>query len=233
MGGAAEPLEGVVRFRALHRDAALRAAWGAHGGEARALAPLLKTLALWRDELLGADLLGQDPARYGGAGFGNLSFRLPGAAGGAGAFVITGTQTSGLGPLAPAHLAPHLSLVLEVDLRANAARSVGPARPSSEAMTHAALYAASPLVMWVFHGHSAPLWGSAELLGLPVTPAEVGYGTPEMAAAVAGLWGGGACGLGEVLVMGGHEGGVICAGREAREAGEGLLGALRALGARP
>ncbi len=225
------PADGVILFNAHHAPRPLADFWREHIGDPLCgLGALTEELARWRAALIDAGLVGQDPARYGGGGFGDLSARLPGAAGAAGAFLVTGTQTSGLGHLGGRALSAHLCAVLSVDLPANAARSEGPARPSSEAMTHAALYAASPEVMWVFHGHAPLLWRAAGRLGLPVTPAEVGYGTPEMAAAAAGLWGAGRWGLGGVLAMGGHEDGVVCAGREAREAGEGLLAALRLCG---
>ena len=58
----------------------------------------------WREILFMLRLIGQDPRRYGGLGYGNLSQReVPGPGERAALFVITGTQTGGLATLRPEH----------------------------------------------------------------------------------------------------------------------------------
>lgn len=57
-------------------------------------APDLVELDAWRDVLLRHGLIGQDPGRYDGLGFGNLSRRVPGRTDNA--FIISGTQTGHL-----------------------------------------------------------------------------------------------------------------------------------------
>ena len=53
----------------------------------------------WRQRLYALGLVGQDPARYEGLGFGNVSVRCPGG------FLVSGTQTGGLETLGPQHYA--------------------------------------------------------------------------------------------------------------------------------
>ena len=191
--------EGVVRYECVHRDEALPAA----------LAPLAAALAAWRRVLAALGLVGRDPSRYGGLGFGNLSARV---APGERPFLVTGTQTG--------HL-PHLPLagfarVDRWDTAANRLESAGLTRPSSESLTHAALYDLSPEIAAVFHVHSPELWRRTEL---PRTAPDVGYGTPEMAAEVGRLWreqGRPPTGL---LAMAGHEDGLVAWGRGLDEAG--------------
>ena len=203
-------------------------------------------LCEWRDRLHALGLVGQTPLRYGGVGFGNLSARHPHRPG---AFVITGTQTG-----ARTQLGPHdFAIVTQVDIGANTVRAHGGTAPSSEAMTHAQCYAADPRIAFVFHGHAPQLWHAADALGLTATPADVAYGTPAMAAAVAALLahglaespvhetgaaldaGGatlaGAPALSMLLKMGGHEDGIIAVGSSAYAAGHALLRALARLGA--
>lgn len=183
--------EGVVKFVARHRDAP---------------APRhreLRALIAWRDVLKALDLVGQHDDRYGGAGFGNLSARDRRG------FLITGTQTGHLPTLAPEHFAR----VDAFDLEENAVDSRGPARPSSESMTHGAIYAADPTARAVVHAHSPDVWA----LRLPRTRRDVPYGTPAMAREVARLaprWrkAGG-------FAMGGHEDGVMTVGASVEQAG--------------
>ncbi|WP_240342316.1 class II aldolase/adducin family protein [Methylococcus sp. EFPC2] len=132
-------------------------------------------LNAWRGVLWRLGLIGQDDARYGGLGFGNVSLRLD-----EGGFLVTGTQTG--------HI-PHLSFghyvrVVEARPADNYLRALGPLPPSSEALTHAAVYGVSPRVRCVAHGHSPEIWRQATKLGLPTVGADIAYGTPAMAAAV-------------------------------------------------
>lgn len=158
-------------------------------------------LNAWRGILFRLGLIGQDAARYGGLGYGNLSLRLDG-----GGFLVTGTQTG--------HL-PHLTQEHYVRVsRANPARNYlqaeGPIPPSSEALTHAAVYATSNRVRCVAHGHCPDVWSRACRLGLPCVAAAIAYGTPEMAEAVSGLVA--ASPEQGVIAMLGHEDGLLAYG---------------------
>lgn len=169
----------------------------------------LAALEEGRDLLYRCGLIGQSPDRYQGLGFGNISVRLrPGAC----PFVITGTQTGHLPRLSP----HHYTCVTAFDVARNRLHACGPVQPSSEALTHAALYDAREDIGCVMHGHDPLLWQRGEALGIPGVPASVGYGTPAMAEAVAML----ARTLGNpgALVMRGHEDGVLVFGAEVASA---------------
>ena len=60
--------------------------------------PGLEELNAWRHILRQLGLIGQDPARYGGCGFGNVSRRLPpyDAPQNQRAFIVSGSQTGHL-----------------------------------------------------------------------------------------------------------------------------------------
>lgn len=171
-------------------------------------------LASWRTILQKLDLLGQLADRYQGLGFGNLSQRQ-----GRG-FLITGSQTSGLARLTEAEYA----WVASFDLANNRLVAQGLVRPSSESLTHAAIYAHNPLIQTVMHVHSPLIWRQALALGLPSTDPDIAYGTPAMAFAVQALLADD--GLPRVFAMGGHEDGVVAYGPTCQAAGECLLGTL-------
>lgn len=176
-------------------------------------------LEAWRQVLRRLGLIGQDPARYGGLGYGNLSMRCPlhdectDTA-----FVVSATQTGGIPELGDDGYA----LVLGVDVDHNRLHARGQREPSSEAMTHGAVYQADVRVGAVVHVHSPGLWQAALVQhDMPVTPAHIGYGTPDMARAVQGeVRRQGAVGC---LAMGGHEDGILTWGHTLEEACMGLL----------
>lgn len=181
----------------------------------------LRELNAWRRILYLLQLIGQDPHRYDGFGFGNLSRRLPplDAPERRRPFVISGTQTGSLPELGP----EHYTVVFACDAGRNRVEASGPVRPSSEALTHGILYDLDGGLQVVMHAHSPVLWRHAGTLGIPVTSAAVPYGTPEMAAEVRRLFGTADFSAGPVFAMGGHEDGVVAFGRSAEEAGTALL----------
>lgn len=207
--------EGVIKFRSEHRSCSL---------DPRRYEDLACRLIAWRQILAGTGLIGQNPALYGGFGYGNISGRVgpPGAGRGRRSFLITGTQTSGK----PCISLADFCVVDRFDDRANRAESFGPAQPSSESLTHGALYDLGPHIRFVFHGHSPTLWRQGPRLNLPASSPSVPYGTPEMAQEVRRLFRCSTLGDSQVLIMGGHEDGVIVFGRTAQEAGQILLGHL-------
>jgi L-ribulose-5-phosphate 4-epimerase len=207
------PVEGVVKFQLAHRPEAL---------EERVLGEAVHGLMGWREVLRRLGGLGQDPARYGGAGYGNLSARIPplGESGrGRRRFLVTGTQTAGR----HAFVLGDCSVVERYDLEHNQVSSFGGTPPSSESLTHGAIYDASPSARAVFHVHSPDLWRQARALGLPLTRPEVPYGTPEMAREVERLFREAALFEHRILAMAGHEDGVIAFGDSADAAGATLL----------
>jgi hypothetical protein len=207
--------EGVILFDARHQQRAL---------EARRFGALAAQLAAWRQILASLGVVGQDPERYGGAGYGNVSGRVgpfPGARR-ARPFLVTGTQTSGQRCVG----LRDFCLVSGWEPRENRVESEGEVLPSSESLTHGALYDLAPHIRFVLHAHAPQIWTRRRQLGLPETSSQVGYGTPAMAREVERLWRETTLPERQVLAMGGHEDGVIAFGRTTQEAGAALLSVL-------
>lgn len=210
---AGPPAEGIVRFELEHDTRPL---------EERVYGAAARGLTAWREILARLGLLGQDPARYGGAGYGNASARL-GPFGdvprGRRRFLVTGAQTGGRRRVALADFC----VVEEYDPARNHVRSAGPVGPSSESLTHGALYDIAPAARAVLHAHAPEVWRAAQRLGLPVTRPAARNGTPELALEVQRLYRETALPSLGILVMGGHEDGVLAFGTSVEEAGAILL----------
>jgi len=204
--------EGVIQFEAEHEQREL---------EARRYGELACELIAWREIMALTGLVGQEPARYAGAGYGNVSARVGprSAPMGGRAFLITGSQTSGNRCIGLREFA----LVESYDYRANRVLSRGCVLPSSESMTHAAAYDSSPLVRCVMHAHSPVVWRRRRELGLPETNPAVPYGTMEMALEVGRLYRESVLPERGILAMGGHEDGILVLGRDPEQAGSILL----------
>lgn len=212
-GGSRMPqAEGVIQF---HLD---------YTPSAPLAAPELQALDGWRAVLKRLGLVGQDPARYAGVGFGNLSMRLApdDAPAGRRRFIITGSQTGRLDKLDARHYAE----VTAYDIGANRVTAQGPVAPSSESMTHGMLYDLDVAIRCVMHVHSPEIWRYAAALGLPCTAAAAGYGTPAMAAEVGRLYINTGLAARRVLVMGGHQDGVVSFGRDTEATAAALLATL-------
>jgi ribulose-5-phosphate 4-epimerase/fuculose-1-phosphate aldolase len=209
--------EGVIKFRAEHREQAL---------DARTYGELATTLNGWRRALSLLHVVGRDPARYGGAGYGNLSARVGPPSNGKGhrAMLITGSQTGHIEKLT----LQHYTVVTRYDLKTGVVESHGLVLPSSETMTHGAIYDLSPHIRFVFHAHAPAVWQRRKELRIPTTEPDVGYGTPEMAYSVQSLYRSTGLAESRLLAMGGHEDGVIAFGKTADEAGQILVTALAA-----
>lgn len=207
--------EGAIKFHAAHREEEL---------VPRRYGELACRLIAWREILHKTGLVGQEPGLYGGFGYGNVSGRVgpPGASRRARAFLITGTQTSGRAAMSLAGFC----VVERYDERTNRVESRGEILPSSESMTHGAIYDLGPHIRYVFHAHSAPIWRRARELRLPTTDPSVPYGTPEMAREIARLNRTSSLSERRILAMGGHEDGIIAFGKTAEAAGDVLLRTL-------
>jgi len=184
----------------------------------------LGELNRWRNILWKRNLIGQDPERYGGYGFGNVSQRIQpyDAACGRRAFVVSGTQTGELEELDNSHYV----IVSEWDVEANRVTASGPVKPSSESLTHAMIYDLDESLQVVLHVHSPDIWASAADSGIPVTDPAVEYGTPAMAEEVRRLFRESSVGQTGIFAMGGHEDGVVSFGANVEQAGRILLKAL-------
>lgn len=184
----------------------------------------LSEINAWRKMLYLTQLIGQDPNRYGGYGYGNISQRLEPfeAPELQRRFIISGTQTGNLTDLNENHYA----IVLACHPDQNLIMAEGPIRPSSESLTHGTLYALDSSLRFVMHAHSPHIWRHAQHLDIPITREKVAYGTPEMAEEVRRLFRDSSVRDRHIFSMGGHEDGIVSFGRTAEEAGAVLLNAL-------
>ncbi|HTE49776.1 MAG TPA: class II aldolase/adducin family protein [Kofleriaceae bacterium] len=204
--------EGVIKFEADHRG---------HKLDPTRYGALADQLAGWRQVMSLCGLVGQDPGRYGGAGFGNLSVRVGPPASGLGrrAMLISGTQTGGL----PRVAIDDFCVVERYDVSKNRVTSAGMVRPSSESMTHGAIYDLGPHIRAVLHAHAPTIWRRAAALAIPTTRPEVPYGTQDMAREMERLRRETALSERQILSMAGHEDGIIAFGRSLEEAGRVLM----------
>jgi ribulose-5-phosphate 4-epimerase/fuculose-1-phosphate aldolase len=166
----------------------------------------LAELNAYRRKLLQLRLIGADG---NGIGFGNLSIRD----GATNNFYITGSATGGIPELTLADCAR----VVAYDFARNWLRCEGSAIPSSESLTHAAVYASDTDTGAIIHCHDSNLW-AALLNRAPTSSNTVEYGTPEMAYEVLRLFNVTDVQRRKILVMAGHEGGVVAFGRDLGEA---------------
>lgn len=183
------PADGVIKFSADHQYA-----------YCPELAQYEK-LEAWRQVFWRLGLIGHDPLRYDGAAYGNISLRV------AGGFLVSGSQTGALPRLSQSGYAFVEDFCL-ADMRVT---SKGDVLPSSESLTHAAILGASERVNGVVHIHSPLIWAHRSSLSVHKIPANIAYGTREMAESLNGfveseLNDGKTSG---VAIMLGHEDGVI------------------------
>ncbi len=167
----ATPDEGTIRFHYRLTDPAPSDVLDA---------PQLERLAAWRRVLKQLNLVGRDLRRYGGFAYGNLSVRdtrVPTR------FFVTASQTGG----APRLIARDIARIDRWNATRFEVDATGVQPPSSESITHGMVYAADPAIAWIMHVHSAAIWHATKRLALPVTAADVAYGSPAMAHAVAAL----------------------------------------------
>jgi len=182
----------------------------------------LRSLNAWRQIFYRLGLIGQDPHRYGGLGYGNISVRLE--PGNAASFIISGTQTGGLSRLFP----EHYPIVKTFDPATNRVVAEGVVRPSSESLTHGSLYRLDREIGAVIHAHSPDIWTQADTIGIPATRRNVRYGTPEMAEEVCRLFQSTSVGELKIFAMGGHEDGIVAFGSSMEQAGLTLVRYLAA-----
>jgi L-ribulose-5-phosphate 4-epimerase len=160
----------------------------------------LAELNACRRKLLEQRLIGVDS---NGVGFGNLSIRD----GRTPSFYITGSATGGLPELTPTDCVR----VVAYDLERNWLRYEGAAIPSSESLTHAAIYESDPSTSAVIHCHDLVLWRTL-LNRCPTSSKDVAYGTPEMAYEIIRLFTVSDVQCRQIFVMAGHESGIVAFG---------------------
>jgi ribulose-5-phosphate 4-epimerase/fuculose-1-phosphate aldolase len=166
----------------------------------------LAELNACRRKLLEQRLIGLNA---NGIGFGNLSIRD----GVSRNFYITGSATGRLPDLTPTDCVR----VVAYDFARNWLRYEGVAIPSSESLTHAAIYESDPSTSAVIHCHDSVLW-RALLDRVSTTSKAVSYGTQEMAYEIMRLFKGTDLRSCKILVMAGHEGGIVAFGKNFEDA---------------
>ena len=170
-------------------------------------------LEKWRALFYKLNMIGEYPIEK--VGFGNLSSRLADDQ-----FIITGTQTGHL-----AHLeAHHYTVVTDCNLKKGSVEAKGMIPPSSESLTHHAIYEASDTIKYVFHIHHPQMWKYMIDNEFDAIGEDIPYGTQAMASAALKVLDGKSHGA---FVMKGHEDGIISYGKTAQEAGKILLDIYR------
>jgi ribulose-5-phosphate 4-epimerase/fuculose-1-phosphate aldolase len=174
-------------------------------------------LELWRKKLYALNLIGEYKEEK--VGFGNISERkdyslffsstVP-------QFVITGTQTGKYADLD----GNHYTRVLDYQIDQLKIKMMGPIEASSEALTHAAIYAFNKNIKAIFHIHSKEIWTGMINDERDHTCRTIPYGTVEMARATENCIGKKDFGS---FSMNGHEDGVVAFGRSLDEAGALIL----------
>jgi L-ribulose-5-phosphate 4-epimerase len=171
----------------------------------------LAELNACRRKLLELGLIGLDS---NGIGFGNLSVRD----GARRNFYITGSATGGLPELAPTDCVR----VVAYDFARNWLRYEGAAIPSSESLTHAAIYESDPSISAVIHCHDSGLWATL-VDEIPTSSKAVAYGTPEMAYEILRLFEATDLRSRKIFAMAGHERGIVAFGKNFEDALEVLM----------
>lgn len=160
----------------------------------------LRDLIDYRNQLFKLGFIGVYPD---GIGYGNISQmdRTKNQ------FVISGTQTGHFAQALPEHFAS----VTDYNIKENSIICEGPIKASSESLTHAMIYETFPDVTAVIHIHSPVHWKKL-MHQVPTTRADIPYGTPQMADEIKRLSKESDLPHSQILVMAGHEDGIISFG---------------------
>lgn len=174
-------------------------------------------LLIWRDRMYQLNLIGyyQDI----NIGYGNISIKTPEG------ILISGTQTGNIYPIQP----EHFTLVTDYQLQDNTLECQGLIKASSESMTHIAVYQCDESINGIIHIHNLTLWKNL-IDKIPTTNKNVAYGTPDMAKEIFRLFQQSNVKQEKILVMAGHQEGIIAFGKSLKEAGNTILKVMGELG---
>lgn len=151
-----------------------------------------------------------------GIGFGNVSIKNR-----KGIF-ITGSAT---GNIEKTDIR-HYSKITRYNIQENRIDCSGSSKASSESLSHVVLYELSESIGGIIHVHNKDLWQKL-IHTVPTTRQEVEYGTPEMAIEIRRLYWDTALPVVKILVMAGHEEGIISFGETVVEAMDIILAVSR------
>lgn len=164
----------------------------------------IKELIKFRNMMRSQGLIGMNE---NGVGYGNISARKDNNK-----FYISGSATGGIDKADYSHF----TLVEKCAIADNLICCRGPVKASSESLTHAAVYEANALVNSVIHIHNYAKWN--EFLNIyPTTNIGAKYGTPEMANEIKEIVSAEKAASG-IIIMGGHEEGIISYGENIKKA---------------
>jgi ribulose-5-phosphate 4-epimerase/fuculose-1-phosphate aldolase len=167
----------------------------------------------WRDKMYELKQIGYYPELN--IGYGNISLKMPQG------ILISGTQTGNIYPIQP----EHFTLVTNFNLDQNKVICRGLIKASSESMTHLAIYQSDKSINAIIHIHNFSLWQNLTNK-VPTTNKNVLYGTPEMAKEIYRLFQETNVKQEKIIVMAGHQEGIISFGFSLEEAGNILLNFL-------
>ena len=211
--------EGVIKYQLkFHEQALAENVFLNKLSASHSLDSFLNELNLSRHFLKEKSLIGQDPCRYGGDGFGNISVRIHGLN-----FLISGSQTGHIETLSLGDIA----LVDDFNIASNQLSACGLTKPSSESMTHGVCFQTFDNIGAVVHVHSPEIWQVIDSLNLPFTDQSIPYGTPEMAQAVSELLQANHLhSRPTIFGMKGHEDGIVAVGKNLKSCTSSLLDCL-------
>lgn len=166
-------------------------------------------LNLYRQKCFDLNLIGvHREGKLKGVGFGNISVKDDDD------FIISGAKTGRVEVLTNAHY----TRITGYDLSKNHVECQGAISPSSEAMTHAAVYDSDASVKAVIHIHNKHLWHYLLKQQVPETSKDAEYGTCEMGSEVKRLFKETDASHKKIIVMKGHEEGILVFGESLKEA---------------
>ena len=193
--------DGVIKYTIEHQTAATPPFSG------------YEALEALRSRLFTLGLIGEKD----GIGYGNLSMRHEGGR----SFFITATQTGKKQTLSP----EYYTYISNYDFSTFKVISQGSHKPSSEALSHAMIYAVDDRIAVVIHIHSLALWKYMKRKQYLATTAE--YGTAAMVEEIEGLYNDLDPMKNNAFVMKGHEEGIMTFGRSVEEAESALYTVMK------
>ncbi|PCJ23345.1 MAG: rRNA adenine methyltransferase [Flavobacteriales bacterium] len=167
-------------------------------------------LKMWRDKMHQLKLIGEYTDIK--IGYGNISIKTNEG------ILISGTQTGNIYPIQENDFA----LVTSYSIKHNQVTCKGEVKASAESLTHAAVYECDDSIKAIIHVHNKELWD--KLIGkVPTSNRSVPYGTAKMALEIKRLFDGTNLAQEKIMVMGGHEEGIITFGKNLKQAGQLIL----------
>lgn len=167
-------------------------------------------LKLWRDKMRQLNLIGECPDSK--IGYGNISIKTEKG------ILISGTQTGNIYSIQGNDFA----LVTDYNMKLNQVSCLGELKASAESLTHAAVYECDNSIKAIIHIHNKELWDKL-IDKIPTSRRVVPYGTSKMGSEIKRLFDETNLAHEKIMVMGGHEEGIIAFGKNLKEAGQLIL----------